>query len=189
MRKLVVLLVVLFPFFVQAQVVSCHKTTLKKSETDTWEKVNYNLRIFEFKDSTVLREITKILQFNLLFDSDIRVKSEKVTSILTMWFKQSSPDTLICQASYSDKPYLYDELRGCCLMACYYVQLVGAIPSFLTPTNDVASFSYLSHKVKMGNYDGFEWELEEMGDDSVPQWIIEFSNKNVRLLRYYGVDD
>lgn len=189
MRKyIVIILLGLFPSYIGAQVVHCHKTEIKKTKTDKWEKVNYGLRLFAFEDTAILRETAKILLFNSPIDS-IHIESKKVTHILTMRFKPSGGDTLVCTVSYSEKPFLYEDLKGCCLISGYYVQLVGTIPSFFRPTKDIASFSYQSRKIIMGNYNGIDFELEEMGDDSVPQWNLEFAGKNVRLLDYHGVND
>ncbi len=183
MRKVIIFLVFFSPLFIQAQVVSCHKTELKKTQTDKWEKVNYGLRVYEFTDSTILRDIINILSFNPDVDS-IRTKSDDVTHILEMRFRQGGQDTVICNVAYLELPYLLEDLGGCCLISGYYVLLVGAIPSFLTPTKEVASFSYLSHKIYT-----YGFEMEEMGDDSVPQWVLGFYEKKVRLLRYYGFED
>lgn len=182
-RFVFVILLGLSPSYIWAQVVFCHKTELKKTKTDKWEKVDYTVRQFAFEDTAILRETARILSFNLLVDS-IYLESEKVTYILTMRFNSKGGDTLVCDVSYSEKPFLFENLKGCCLISGYYVQLVGTIPSFIKPTKDVASFSYISHMINWGDF-----ELEEMGDDSVPRWTIEYTGKNVRLLSYYGIDD
>ena len=187
-RFITIILLGLFPSYLWSQVVFCHKTEIKKTKTDKWEKVNYGVRIFEFEDTVILRETAQILLLNSSNDS-IHIESSRVTHILTMWFKIKGDDTLICNVSYSEKPFLYEDLKGCCLISGHYVQLVGTIPSFFRPTRDIASFSYLSHKINMGNFNGIDFELEEMGDDSIPRWNLEYAGKKVRLLDYYGIDD
>ncbi|MCR4828529.1 MAG: hypothetical protein K5864_03600 [Bacteroidales bacterium] len=183
--KIILILIIFFPLSLQSQVVFCNKYEIKKTTTDRWERVNYGLRIFEFNDSTILRETIHVLSLSHDVDS-IHIKSENVKEILVMWFKEGCGDTVTCRARYSEKPFVYDELKGCCLISGYYVQLAGTIPSFMTPTKDIATFSYLSHMIVMGNYDGFIWEMEEMGDDSIPQWNIEYFQNKVRLINYYG---
>lgn len=128
MRKVIIFLVFFSPLFIQAQVVSCHKTELKKTQIDKWEKVNYGLRVYEFTDSTILRDIINILSFNPDVDS-IRTKSDDVTHILEMRFRQGGQDSVICNVAYLELPYLLEDLGGCCLISGYYVLLVGAIPS------------------------------------------------------------
>ena len=166
-----------------AQVVFCHKTELKKTKSDKWEKVSYAVRQFAFEDTAILRETAHILLLYSPNDS-IQIESGMVTHILTMWFKPKGGDTLICNVSYSEKPFLYEDLKGCCLISGHYVQLVGTIPSFFRPTKESASFSYISHMINWGDF-----ELEEMGDDSVPRWTIEYTGKNVRLIDYHGFND
>ena len=173
---------------VQAQVVSCHKTELKKTSTDWWGKVDYEVRLYEFADSTVVNEIQKILSLKADVDS-ICNKSEMVTDILTMRFEKNNDGAIICHVRYSEKPFLHDDLIGCFIMANHYIQIRGAIPSFLNPTKTTANFSYFSHKINLANYNGRKFEIEEMGDDSAPQWTIEITDGNVELLRYYGIDD
>ena len=181
------IMLVFSPITLRAQVVGCKKTEIKKTKTERWEKVKYGLRVFEFKDSTLLRETIQILSLKPKDDS-IPVDSKNVKSILVMRFEQGGGDTITCHVSYLEKPFIYDELKGCCLISGYYVQIEGIIPFFLTPTKEVATFSYLSHKFNMGNYGGVTWELEDMGDDSLPQWKLIFSEKKVRLLEYRGID-
>lgn len=177
----------MFPLFVQSQVVSCSKTELKRTKNDRWERVNYKLRIYEFADSNMLRETMHILSLNPQVDS-IRITSQKVTFIMNMSFKQCNQDTINCRVLYYDLPYMLEDLKGCCIIAGYYVQISGIVPWFLTPTKNTASFSYLSHKISLYNYGEKRYEIEEMGDDSVPQWHLTFFDKKVRLLKYIGID-
>lgn len=187
-RFVLIILLGFFPSFIWAQVLFCHKTEIKKTKTDKWEKVNYGVRLFVIEDTAIIRETARILLLNSPNDS-IQIESGMVTHILTMWFKPKGGDTLICNVSYSEKPFLYEDLKGCCLISGHYVQLVGTIPSFFRPTKESAVFSYLSHKIYMGNYNGIDFELEEMGDDSIPQWNLEYAGKNVRLIDYHGIND
>lgn len=187
-RFLLIILLGIFPSFVWTQVLFCHKTEIKKTKTDKWEKVDYGVRLFVFEDTATLRETAHILLLNSPNDS-IHIESGMVTYILTMMFKPKGDDTLICNVSYSEKPFLYEDLKGCCLISGHYVQLVGTIPSFFRPTKEIVSFSYLSHKINIGIYHGIGFELEEMGDDSVPAWNLEYVGTKVRLIDYYGIDD
>ena len=184
MRKIFILLFFMFPLFVQSQVVSCSKTELKRTKNDRWERVNYKLRIYEFADSNILREIMHILSFDTKVDS-IHTTSQKVTYIMNMSFKQCYQDTIICRVLYYDLPYMLEDLKACCIIAGYYVQISGNVPWFLIPTKNTASFSYLSHKMSLYNQGEIRYEIEDTGDDRTPQWIIGVFNKNVRLLNYY----
>ena len=186
MRKIFILLCFMFPLFVQSQVVSCSKTELKRTKNDRWERVNYKLRIYEFADSNILREIMHILSFDTQADS-IHTTSQKVTFIMNMSFKQCYQDTIICRVLYYDLPYMLEDLKGCCIIAGYYVQISGIVPWFLIPTKNTASFSYLSHKISLYNQGEKRYEIEDMLDDRAPQWKIEYHGNKVRLISHIPV--
>lgn len=171
----------MFPLFVHSQVVSCNTTELKRTKNDRWERVNYKVRIYEFADSNMLRETMHILSLDSQVDS-IRTTSQKVTFIMNMSFKQSNQDTIICRVLYYNLPYMIEDLKGCCIIAGYYVQISGIVPWFLIPTKKTASFSYLSHKISLFNEGDKRYEIEEMGDDSCPQWKIRYYDHNVHLI-------
>lgn len=180
MRKVVILLLVLFSAsLLRAQVLSSHKTVIRNSKTQRVERVNYQVPLYEFADSAILLSTIRLLSFDPAVDT-IRIKSDKVTYILTMRFEQGGGDTIVCHASYSESPYIYDDLQGCCLIAGYYVQIIGLLPPFLVPTKETVSFSYVSYKLCFEQF-----ELEEMGDDSAPHWVIGFSGNDVTLIKYY----
>lgn len=183
MKKNVILSCFLIPVFAYSQVVSCHKTELKRTKSDRWERVNYELRMYEFADSNILRKTMQIFSMDSIANS-IPTKSEKVTFIMTMSFKQCGYDTVICRVAFLELPYMLENLKGCCLIAGKYVQIKGIVPYFLTPTKKTASFSYLSHKISLFNDGDKRYEIEEMGDDSCPQWKIVYSGNNVQLIDY-----
>ena len=106
-----------------------------------------------------------------------------------MQFEQVGDDTLVCHAYYSDLPYMQENLRGCCLIDGHYVQIIGVIPPFMTPTKSTTSFSYISHKLILGEYNGRVFYFEDMGDDRAPQWDISYSRGAVQLLKYHGIND
>ncbi|MBO4588641.1 MAG: hypothetical protein J5711_07090 [Bacteroidales bacterium] len=189
MRKIVILILFsLSASIIQAQVVSCHRKVLRRTKTEKVERVNYRLCLYEFSDTAILRKTMCILSLNPIADS-IRRKSEKVTYILTMQFEQVGDDTLVCHAYYSDLPYMQENLRGCCLIDGHYVQIIGVIPPFMTPTKSTTSFSYISHKLILGEYNGRVFYFEDMGDDRAPQWDISYSRGAVQLLKYHGIND
>lgn len=187
MKKTLLIIVSVLPLFAQSQVTYCQKTIQKKSTVDKWEKVNYRLRIYEFIDSTLLQRTAQLLSLNPDCNRVIE-NGETITWILTMSFKKEGKDTMVCNVTYSEKPYMYPRLMGCCMIGGRYAQIVGDTPKFMKPTKNTKAFSYISHKIFMGKYNGVEYETEEMGDDSVPQWILEYDGKDVTLLKYYGVD-
>ena len=139
MKKIIILSCFLIPVFTYSQVVSCHKSELKRTKSDRWERVNYKLRMYEFADSNILRKTMQILSMDSIADS-IPIKSEKVTFIMTMSFKQSGYDTVICRVAFSELPYMLGTLKGCCLIAGKYVQITGIVPYFLTPTKKLRLF-------------------------------------------------
>ncbi len=186
MRKLFVLLCLMFPLFVHSQVVSCNTTELKRTKNDRWESVNYKVRIYEFADSNMLRETMHILSLDSQVDS-IRITSQKVTFIMNMSFKQSNQDTIICRVLYYNLPYMLEDLKGCCIIAGYYVQISGIVPWFFTPTKNTASFSYLSHKISLYNQGEIRYEIEDTGDDSAPQWKIAYHGNQVQLISHIPV--
>lgn len=189
MRNVVILMLVLFSAsLLRGQVLSCHKTVLKNSKTQRVERVNYKVPLYEFADTAILRKTMCILSLNPIVDS-IHRKSEKVTCILTMRFDQVGDDTLVCHAYYSDLPYMQQNLRGCCLIDGHYVQIIGVMPPFMTPTKSTTSFSYISHKLILGEYNGRVFDFEDMGDDRVPQWFIGFSGNDVTLIEYFPIGD
>lgn len=184
-RNIVLILLLILPLYIWSQVVSCQKRVLKSTRDSRTEMVDYHIRIFEFVDSTMLMKTMQLLSIAPV-TSSISLESKKVKSILTMTFVRENDSTWSCDVCYSGKPFMYDDLWGCCLISDQYVQLAGDIPSFLTSTKQTASFSYLSHKLIMGGYKGKTFEIEEMGDDSVPRWKLEYCGCDVRLSGYWG---
>lgn len=188
MKNTLLFVVSVLPFFAQSQVTYCHKSIQKKSAVEKWEKVNYRLCIYEFIDTTLLQRTAQLLSLNPKCDRGSE-NSETITWILTMSFKKEGKDSMVCNVTLSEKPYLYPGLMGCCLIGGRYAQIVGDTPTFMKPTKNTAAFSYISHKVFMGKYNGAEYEREEMGDDSFPQWELKFLGEDVQLLKYYGIDE
>lgn len=179
--RIIFLLLFLLPIHIQAQAVSCRITELNTAGIDKWEKVDYSLNVFEFKDSSLQKEIVQIISSEKNENDSILGKNDGTGGILSMRFELGREDSLFCHIEYSDKPYLYNNLIGCCLIDGYYVQILGVVPYFLTPLNEIASFTYTRHIIGDG-----EIALEEMGDDSLPKWVLLFSRKHFLLLKYYG---
>lgn len=182
--RIIFFLLSLLPIYIQAQVVSCRITELNKTEIDKWEKVDYSLRIFEFKDTSLLKEVVQIISSEKIENDSILGKNNESDGILSMRFELGGGDSLFCHIEYSDKPYLYNNLNGCCLIDGNYAQIIGVVPYFLTPLNAIASFTYIRHIIGDS-----EIALEEMGDDSLPKWVLVFLQKNVQLLKYYGTNN
>lgn len=182
MKKVAIIFLFFVPVFIQAQVLSCNTKRIKETNNEKWEKVDYKLRVYEFADSNILLETIKNLSFNPNVDTISK-------AFLCMQFKPSGQDTVIANITYLEKPYLLDDLKGCCLVAGHYFLITGIMPSFLIPTKSVASFNYLSHKITWAKYGKKKYEIEDMGDDSAPQWKIEYSGENVRLIEYFDIGD